>query len=255
MRPATGFIAEDERDARDVNDSFGDQNQDQLRDVLDQNFEDHSQTCDDASIQKDIITFGPTITQLGGEIQNPLDYDEDFVGLQKFLTLSGVENFSALEVGTPGSKEFADKCQLKHLIPKRNCWIRIAALLKTGDTIRNHLGMKARITSLYRPQCYNKLLKGAKTSDHLSARSMDMSFYEASKRKKAADFICQNFWKDDFYNLSPHMNVDDGTLNISIGLGGTYMHIGLASPKGRRYWIYKSYLDDEDQSNSCWGRN
>jgi hypothetical protein len=255
------YIAEDERNVT-VESST-----DKAEDLLEQNLnlEDLNNqdniisiagSCEGTSLLKDIITYGDMIKNLGGSIEAPLDFDEDFVGLQKFLTASGVKHFNAIEVGTPGSMSKAKSCGLKHLIPNRACWLRVAALLLTGDKIRTHLDSKVALTSLYRSGCYNEKVKGTKNSDHLTARSMDVSFYEKEKRQKAADFICQNFWKDDLYNLSSEMNTAsrDETLNISIGLGGTYMHIGLSSPHGRRYWVYNSYVLVGGQANSCWSR-
>jgi hypothetical protein len=251
----TGYIAEDERDAvseiENVQENTIDiQNEHHINAI------DADGNCEGTSLLKDIITYGDMITNLGGSIEAPLNYNKDFVGLQKFLSDTGIQNFNAIEAGTPGSKIKAKECGLKHLIPARACWLRVAALLLTGDKIRSHLKSKIAITSLYRPACYNKKVKGTAKSDHLTARSMDLSFYDKEKRKSAADFICQNFWKDDLYNLSPDMNSSqiDDTLNISIGLGGTYMHIGLSSPQGRRYWIYNSYVKAGGQSNNCWNR-
>ena len=281
----TGYIAEDERDAlletenestRGNNQQNDIQNTSELEQTLEDNISNistdqthiHDQDdnasgilnatghCEGTSLLKDIITYGDMIKNLGGSIEAPLNYDKDFVGFQKFLSDSGIKHFNSLETGTPGSKSYAKECGLKHLIPARACWLRVASLLLTGDKIRSHLDSKVIITSLYRPACYNKKVKGTAKSDHLTARSMDLSFFEKEKRKLAADFICQNFWKDDLYNLSPDMNSSniDDTLNISIGLGGTYMHIGLSSPQGRRYWVYNSYVKAGGQANNCWNR-
>jgi hypothetical protein len=259
----TRYIVEDERNAVSENEEVNsddsiseDRAEPTHLDSTEDTLSSEVASCEGTSLLKDVIVYGDMIKNLGGQIEAPLDYDDDFVGFQKFLTNSGVINFSAIEVGTPGSMSKAKECSLKHLIPNRACWLRVTALLLTGDKIRDHLDSKVAVTSLFRPTCYNKKVKGTKNSDHLTARSMDITFYSKEKRKKAADFICDNFWKDDLYNLSPEMSnaSQDETLNISIGLGGTYMHIGLSSPHGRRYWVYNSYVKGGGQSNTCWNR-
>lgn len=43
----------------------------------------------------------------------------------------------------------------------------------------------------------------------------------------------------------------DPRLNLSVGLGGATIHLGVLSPLGRRFWKYGSYTE-EPGAGACW---
>ena len=43
----------------------------------------------------------------------------------------------------------------------------------------------------------------------------------------------------------------DPRLNMSVGLGGITIHLGVLSAAGRRFWYYDSYTA-EPGSGNCW---
>lgn len=218
-----------------------------LYEVLEQ-----TDSCSEYPSQKDIMEFGHAIEKLGGSFANPGSYQKDLIGFTKFLSDVGVKHFSAYEIVTPGNKNYARSCGIKILLPNKGCWLRSATLALIADKVRGNQGKAVKLTSHLRTSCYNKKVGGSRTSDHLSSRAVDLSFGSKSLRRKAQKFICETFWKDDLIGLNGLNLSDTGQLNISIGLGQSFMHVGLGSKQGRRYWIYKSYKNGGNIAETCW---
>lgn len=208
--------------------------------------------CGEYPSLKDVMEFGHAIETLGGTFNDPSDYEHDLIGLSKYLTDSGVKYFSAYEITLPGNKKYASSCGNEILLPNKGCWLRTAAMALVADKIRSNQGQSVKMTSHHRSSCYNKKVGGSGRSDHLSSRAMDLSFGGKEQRKKAQDFICKTFWKDDLVGLEGLMSTDTKSLNISIGLGQSFMHVGLGSKHGRRYWVYKSYKEGDNADGTCW---
>jgi len=202
-------------------------------------------SCTATTVQKEIMQYENVIKNLDGEVQDVSRYELSANGLNQFLKDSGVVNFPAYEFTVPGSSAKASSCGLTELLPPKTCWYRTASLLLTAEQIRSAIGSPFKISSLYRPKCYNEKISGAKKSDHLEASAMDITFNnDANIRNKIQTYVCDKMWKSDILGL--------GEENISFGLGKSLLHIGLNSPRGRRYWIYDSYLDSNSMPTQCW---
>lgn len=208
--------------------------------------------CHDTPSLRDVMDYGSAIDRLGGKFKDPAQYDNDLIGFSKFLTDVGVKYFTAYEMTKPGNSERAKTCKVDILLPKKGCWLRSAAIALISDKIRGNQKAPIKMTSHYRTPCYNRLTGGSTRSDHLSARAADLAFGNKEMRERAQDFICKTFWQDDLVGLkglhSPHTD----SLNVSIGLGHSFMHIGFGSEHGRRYWIYKSYKEGGNKNKGCW---
>jgi len=211
-----------------------------------------SQRCGEYLTLNEILEYGFIVQKLGGKIKDPSIYKKTMSGLQDFLNETGIKNFTAYEISHPGNMKRAKSCGIKNLIPPRGCWLRTAALSLLAENIRNELKQKVKINSHYRTKCYNKKLGGSKRSEHLEARSIDLSYQSPEFRKIAMNYMCKNFWKDDVFGLT---GIKNSKLNFSIGIGYKYTHIGLGSKNGRRYWLYKSFVENEPLPKDCWTKS
>lgn len=246
------FVAEDERPATSQEQDIISFEEDLAQEIITVEKADPFLKCEGTTIQREIIVYGTMIEQFGGEINSPEDYEYDLVDFQRFLNLSKSNRFTAADLSKIGSPDIAKECGITTLLPPKSCWLRVAALTLLLDKVSVDKSISARVTSLWRPPCYNKALGGKPSSDHLESRSVDTSFEIAFNRRAAQAYICKNFWEEDLFNLRGLDNPNSKKLNISIGLGGTWMHVGLGSRRGRRYWTYDSYVEKNEASNGCW---
>lgn len=209
--------------------------------------------CASSKYDQEVLSFGSMIEKLNGVVQSPADFEDSLEGFQEFLERSGVDHFSAKELGITDNIAKARELGLKNLIPAKGCWLRGVALTLLGEKLRAEVKSPVVISSWYRPTLYNKFIGGSKTSDHLQAKAMDMTFSNPKKRATAQKYLCKNFWKDDHFGLQAWTEKQDEKLNISVGLGGSYMHIGLASIPGRGWWTYSSLFRSPKTKTACWG--
>lgn len=223
--------------------------------------------CLDTTIQEDIMKYSDFIQALGSEIIIPTLYSDDINGFQQYIEANNIKYFTSHEISKIGNQEKFNECSNRNdpiilknpkliitkdsLMPPKECWIRTAAIMLLADNIRKKLKQRLYVSSYWRPTCYNSKVSGAKYSDHIQARSLDLSFKTTKLRHEAQQYICDYYWKnksDQFFSIFNHSD----KLNISIGLGNTYMHLGLASRNGRRYWIYKSFYENNKTPQNCW---
>jgi hypothetical protein len=160
-------------------------------------------------------------------------------GLQTYLDNSGIKYFSAKELMTPHEESDALKCGLENLLPHQCIWPAGVAMLSIFDKIRELIGGPILFRNWWRPTCYNELVAGAKSSDHLLAKSMDLDFKSPHDRAVAQKFVCEELWKKG--------------VNVQVGIGCTSLHIGLGSPRGKRFWPYESVKSCPVKSlDKCW---
>lgn len=209
--------------------------------------------CATSKYDQEVVSFGSMIEKLDGVVQSPVDFENTLEGFQEFLERSGVDHFSAKELGVTDNIAKAKELGLKNLIPAKGCWLRGAALTLLAEKLRAEVKAPVTISSWYRPTLYNKFIGGSKISDHLQAKAMDMTFTSAKTRASAQKYLCKNLWKDDYFGLQAWTEKQDEKLNISVGLGGSYMHIGLASLPGRGWWTYSSLFRSPKTKTACWG--
>ena len=193
-------------------------------------------------------TYKRFIEMLGGQYVDSLQYINNFSDLDQFLRNSQIVNFTAREIAIARTAEAAQACNLENLIPPQGNWMKAASILLIFEDVRRFINAPIWVTSWYRPSCYNRLVGGATNSDHISADAIDVVFKSKMDLKIAQKYLCEMYWHPQDGSLIYDWN----PLNMSIGLGGTVMHLSLFSEKGRRYWYYPTYNDDDDGAGGCW---
>lgn len=175
------------------------------------------------------------IRKHGGKVVSTNGYSNSASGFRDYMIDSGVEDFSALQIIEPYNSSAARACGLSNLLPEKQWWVRGAALAIWAQKMSRVIGSRPSIRNWYRPKCYNSRVGGASSSDHITARAIDMDFSSSSSRRKAQNWLCQ-FW--------------NSSLNMQVGLGGNSIHLGAESPHGKRNWYYDSY-GDSDRGRTC----
>jgi len=197
--------------------------------------------------KESLDTYRRFIEILGGKYTDSSQYLTNFSELDRFLADSQIINFTAREIAIARTPEAAQECGLENLIPPQGNWMKAASILLIFEDVRRFINAPIWVTSWFRPACYNRLVGGATNSDHISADAIDVVFKSESDFKIAQKYLCEVYWHPPdgslIYAWDP--------LNMAIGLGGTAMHISLFSKKGRRYWYYPTYNDD-DWAGGCW---
>ncbi|MDD0851504.1 hypothetical protein HBN50_00285 [Halobacteriovorax sp. GB3] len=198
------------------------------------------------------------ISKTSGVVVDANDYKSSIEGFQDFLSDSGVsKKFSAREMVKPFSSSAAKSCGLETLLPNRCRWKSAAAQALVAMKLREVInddrpnGKKGIfLRNWWRPNCYNKAVSGASTSDHRNARGFDLDFKSVEDRMKAQKYLCEMYKE-----MSP--------LSLQVGIGCQTIHLGIGSPKrlpnypadGSRFWKYGS-LNRCDQKriegDDCW---
>lgn len=167
------------------------------------------------------------IRTLKGKVVSPRDYPHTLEGFQRFLTDSGVRFFSAVELTRPNHPEVAARVGYREFLPSPDWWPRGAALALLADRLREVVGSPVKLRNWWRPEAYNRTpeVAGARSSDHLTAHSLDLDYSSADDQRKAS------VWLHDLMKREPWMK-------LSLGIGPTTTHVGIGSPRGSREWRY-----------------
>ncbi len=200
-----------------------------------------------------VIDHSFLITHFGGTVTNPLQYAETQAGFQQYLDAVGVTYFAAWEYVEPNNPSVAQGCGYSILLPDRSMWPRAAALGLLADRLRVLVNEPVTLRNWWRPPCYNTGVGGAAGGDHPDGDALDLDFRSARSRADAQRFLCETYWQTDIVapgDIAPGSNLNP-RLNMSIGLGGDTIHLGLLSRNGRRYWRYSSYTS-QSNSGTCW---
>ncbi len=193
------------------------------------------------------------IDRMSGSDADPFNYPETRTGFQEYLDAVGVTFFSAAEYIAPNNVSVAASCGYSELLPPRTMWRRAGALGLLADELRTVVGESVTLRNWWRPACYNAGVGGAAGGDHPDADALDLDFQSARSRADAQRYLCTNYWAPDYVpasDIAPGANVSR-QLNLSVGLGGVSIHLGLLSDNGRRFWKYGSYVQ-QSNSGSCW---
>ncbi len=193
------------------------------------------------------------IEYFGGRAADPMLFAETPDGFQSYLDAVGVTYFSATEYITPNNPRVAEGCGYSVLLPERSVWPRAGALGLLADQLRALVNEPVVLRNWWRPPCYNAGVGGAAGGDHPDADALDLDFRSARSRADAQRHLCNTYWLADIVapeDIEPGSNLNP-RLNMSLGLGGATLHLGLLSRNGRRYWKYASYSQVSD-SGTCW---
>ncbi len=151
--------------------------------------------------------------------------------LARYLADHGIEFFSVDEVVTPHHADKAREAGFGELIPPLHLWPWTLLALAMGDEMRRAVGRAVRLRNLYRPLSYNRLVATSGVqSDHPNACAGDFDFSSTEDRRTAEEVVRRRA-------------MSDPVLELSMGMGGRSLHVGVMSPKGPRSWFYDSYND------------
>ena len=199
------------------------------------------------------MTHSYLIDRLSGNDVNPFDYPETRAGFDNYLDAVGVTFFSAAEFVVPNNVAVATSCGFSELLPPRTQWRKAGALGLLADEMRTAVGESVTLRNWWRPACYNVGVGGAAGGDHPDADALDLDFASSRSRADAQRYLCNNYWAPDFLNaneITPGSGLSR-KLNLSVGLGGVSIHVGVLSANGRRNWFYSSYTN-QSNSGTCW---
>lgn len=193
------------------------------------------------------------IYHFGGNPVDASSFADDESGFQAYLDAVGVTYFDAAEIVTPSHPQAAADCGYMILLPDQGQWEKIGALALFADRLRELVGEPVWMRNWWRPDCYNAAVGGAPGGDHPDADAVDLDFLSATSRAAAQAYLCSEYWLQNIVSpdeIEPDADVDP-RLNMSVGLGGATIHLGVLSRNGRRFWTYGSYTQ-EANSGSCW---
>ena len=189
------------------------------------------------------------IRHFGGDVVETFAYEETINGFQEFLDATGVVFFSAQEISTPNNQRAASDCGYVNLLPPRGSWHKMAALGMFSDELRSLVGEPIAMRNWWRPPCYNNAVGGAAGGDHPDADAVDLDFRSSASRALAQGFLCENYWSRNIVSSDESANGRAVRLNMSVGVGGNTIHLGLLSSRGRRSWRYGSYFNVAGDGN------
>lgn len=203
-----------------------------------------AKTNDDLQVCKSVIpgeiaSYEKIIERFGKTNVDAKTFARSEEGLQDYIDQSGIRYFSAHEISRPNNEKSAVTCGLQGLIPPQCIWANGMALMTISEKIRELIAGPIIFRNWYRPTCYNSLVDGAKGSDHLLAKSFDIDFRKPQDRAVAQKFLCDELWKKGE--------------NIQVGIGCSSLHIGLGSPRGKRFWLYGTMENcPVKMLDNCW---
>jgi len=145
--------------------------------------------------------------------------------LGDFLKRNGILHFSASEVLT------MRRLGVEVDPPRREWWPRIIPTLWLAEMLRSELGCPLVIGNGYRPEPYNARVGGAKNSQHLHFRAVDLDL-PMNHRSRAL--------QERFYEVAAGLYLDPAFEALKVGLGlyrpwrGTRIHLDTGFR--RRHW-------------------
>ena len=116
----------------------------------------------------------------GKEAVNPdkeVFYDDEPIPNEaeylSFLAGLGLRYISPREIVRP-HKNY--RKGVRNNIPPKSLWENIGPTLVLADTLRNELGVKVTLLSVYRSRAYNNAVGGASRSQHMLNKAVDLMF-------------------------------------------------------------------------------
>ena len=179
-------------------------------------------------LQMDIYRASPRSLEVSG---GDLGFAHSAAGLGQYVKQCGAGRFfKQKEYTTPRFPAKARRGGYTVLVPPQFVWPWVALVVRLGDLMREAAGSSASLKNLWRPQKgYNRLVaKSGIKSDHPNACGGDF-YFENSIAARRAEGVIRG------------LNALHPELELSLGVGGTNLHVGILSPKGKRTWFYKSF--------------
>ncbi len=138
-----------------------------------------------------------------GNASYPIPSENEY---REFLTKLKLRHFHPNEIIGPHRNV---KNGVSNHIPPKHLWTNIEGTLKTVDELRERLGARGTVLSIYRSQKYNTAIGGASKSQHMRNRAIDVkfacssdrAFQEALKMRKEGFFQGGIGWYPTFIHL------------------------------------------------------
>jgi hypothetical protein len=178
--------------------------------------------------EREMNKFEKIIDRFNRKVVDPMNFEMTMEGYQEYLDAMGIKYVSAKEMCTPHNASVASELGYDAFVPQRDWWARGGALAALFDYLREDLGRGIVVRNWWRPEEYNAKVGGAKASDHIGAYAFDMDFKSHDDRRHVEALLERLY--------------DDLELQMSLGLGGYSIHLGLCSERGNRRWYYDSYV-------------
>ncbi len=113
----------------------------------------------------------------GGDSHEEEYYDNESIPNEaeylSFLAGLGLRYISPREIVRP-HKNY--RKGVRNNIPPKSLWENIGPTLVLADTLRNELGVKVTLLSVYRSRAYNNVVGGASRSQHMLNKAVDLKF-------------------------------------------------------------------------------
>lgn len=169
------------------------------------------------------------VERLGGKPVDPRNYPQTVAGFQSFLDAVGVNRAwsSVVELTRPNHPDIAASYGFSVFLPKKDKWLKGAALALAQNKLRQLVGAPIVINNWWRPPGYNEAVGGRTGGDHPDADALDLNFQTVAQHNAAHDWILANW-----YNAEPRLAISLGKYPES----RTVMHLGIQSRNGRRTW-------------------
>lgn len=106
----------------------------------------------------------------------PIPEESEF---REFINSLDLKYFSANEILRPHRNY---RNGVRNNIPPESLWDNLIPTLKLADRLREELGVKVEVLSIYRSMAYNTAINGASRSQHMQNRAMDLKFNCSSDR-------------------------------------------------------------------------
>ena len=155
------------------------------------------------------------------------DPDERLQRLQSTLEDEGVEHFDADELGRLNAPSWdgPDFC-----LPEPPKLFRIVPTARLADAIREQWGGAVEVVSGYRPEAYNRLIGGARRSQHIAFRALDLK-------------PAESFDVEAYFDVVTAVVAGARATGANVGLGlyydgrGRFAHVDVGSDTGfNRAW-------------------
>lgn len=166
-----------------------------------------------------------TLREAVRRVSIPLAPVGDDTDLDAYLQRMEIENFTAREVLR------AKRLGVVSDPPQRDWWSRIVPPLLVAEHIRAVLGVPLSIGNGYRPPAINKAAGGARRSEHLYFRALDLDLVSDDRKSREV--------QEAFYRVAAETYLSHGR-ELRMGLGlyrawrGTRVHIDCGGPRWRR---------------------
>ena len=147
--------------------------------------------------------------------------------LDAYLVSMGIDHFTAAELLT------MRRAGITVPEPPREWWPRIIPTLRAAEWLRERMGHPLIVGNCYRPDPYNRQVGGARRSQHLFFRAIDL---DLPNRKRSHEN------ESTFYSSAAELWISHGR-ELSLGLGlyrpwrGSRVH--LDTGYRRRHWSKK----------------